>query len=566
MIARWMLASTVFGVLIALATLSLERLLRARARETRGLWSAALSVAVVWPVLAVLVLTQPSPSVEVTIGATVAIGTPTPVELPWWESWRVLSAAQIDAAALAIWAIASALLLLQALRAVRTLRRVEQEATRALIDGTPVLVSASIGPAVFGLIAPRVVVPSWLLSLDDALQAMVLRHEREHCTGRDAWLVWQAVVATTLMPWNAAVWFVASRLRLAMELDCDARTLRALPGREEAYARLLLLIAQRGARARFTPALAHVPSHLSRRIMAMTTRPRITWLQRTTALVTAASALALACSRPVAGNLAGPAAPEPTPVARAAVVPSTAPTAIPSDAPYFDFQVEKPAVIKPGTYGPAYPPALRASGKEGTVLTQFVVTASGAIDVNTFKVLKSDDPAFTEAVRAALPSMPYLPALVGGRAVKQLVQVPFAFRTNGKGVAVTIGQPPTDEARVDVGQPQLVPPRMDAEDSTRVRIRAAQREAALLPGFVGPVYPEALRAEAVEGRVLTMLVVNADGTPDLQSFKVLTSDHPLFTDAVKTALTAARFAPALVNGKPVRQLLQLPFEFKTPKQ
>jgi TonB family protein len=543
MIARWMLASTVFGVLVALATLALERLLRTRARETRGLWSAALAVTVLWPALAALLLPQPSPRTEVTIGAAVALGTPAPASLPWWASWPIPSPAQLDAAALVIWAIASALLMLQAYRAVRTLRRVEREATPALIDGTPVLVSASIGPAVIGLIAPRVVVLSWLLSLDDALQAMVLRHEREHCRGRDPWLVWQAVVATTLMPWNAAVWFVASRLRLAMELDCDVRTLRTLPGREDAYARLLLLIAQRGATARFTPALAHAPSHLSRRIAAMSTHPRITLLQRTMALAVAGSALALACSRPVAGNLAGPAAPEPTPVARAAVLPSMPPTAVPANTLYFYNQVEKPAILKPGTYGPAYPPALRASRKEGLVFAQYVVTASGEIDVSTFKVLKSDDPAFSEAVRAALPSMPYLPALVGGRPVTQLVQVPFAFKTNGEGTAVTIGQKP-EERR---GDP------------------TTQREAALLPGFTGPVYPEALRAQAVEGKVLAMLVVNADGTPDLPSLKVLKSDHPLFTEAVTNALATARFTPALVEGKPVRQLMQLPFEFKAPK-
>ena len=80
------------------------------------------------------------------------------------------------------------------------------------------------------------------------------------------------------------------------------------------------------------------------------------------------------------------------------------------------------------------------------------------------------------------------------------------------------------------------------------------------------MYPEALRAQAVEGTVLAMVVVNADGTPDLPSFKVFKSDHPLFTEAVRNALATARFAPAIVNGKPVLQLWQLPSEFKTPKR
>ena len=80
------------------------------------------------------------------------------------------------------------------------------------------------------------------------------------------------------------------------------------------------------------------------------------------------------------------------------------------------------------------------------------------------------------------------------------------------------------------------------------------------------MYPGALRAQAVEGTVLAMVVVNADGTPDLPSFKLLRSDHPLFTEAVKNVLATAHVASAIVNGKPVRQLWQFPFEFKTSRR
>jgi periplasmic protein TonB len=46
---------------------------------------------------------------------------------------------------------------------------------------------------------------------------------------------------------------------------------------------------------------------------------------------------------------------------------------------------------------------------------------------DTFKVLKSTDERFTDAVRTALPDMLFYPALVGGKPVKQLVQMPFEF-------------------------------------------------------------------------------------------------------------------------------------------
>ena len=101
-----------------------------------------------------------------------------------------------------------------------------------------------------------------------------------------------------------------------------------------------------------------------------------------------------------------------------------------SDQPYFDFQVEKPVVMAPGAQGPAYPDMLRSAGIEGTVLAQFVVDTTGRADMASFKALKSDNDLFTTAVKNALQRMRFLPAEVGGRKVKQLVQQPFQFSLN----------------------------------------------------------------------------------------------------------------------------------------
>ncbi len=100
------------------------------------------------------------------------------------------------------------------------------------------------------------------------------------------------------------------------------------------------------------------------------------------------------------------------------------------DQPYFDFQVEKPVVMAPGATGPAYPDMLRSAGIEGTVLAQFVVDTTGRADMGTFKVLKSDNDLFSNSVKNALQRMRFLPAEVGGRKVKQLVQQPFQFSLN----------------------------------------------------------------------------------------------------------------------------------------
>ena len=107
------------------------------------------------------------------------------------------------------------------------------------------------------------------------------------------------------------------------------------------------------------------------------------------------------------------------------VVGGTAP--VNSDQPFFEFQVEKQVQQIPGTGNLRYPDMLRSANVEGEVLAQFVVDTTGRADMSQFKVLKSTHDLFTNAVRASLPNMKFYPAEVGGKKVKQLVQMPFQF-------------------------------------------------------------------------------------------------------------------------------------------
>lgn len=109
---------------------------------------------------------------------------------------------------------------------------------------------------------------------------------------------------------------------------------------------------------------------------------------------------------------------------------------------YFEFVVEKPAQPDQGnqmaeeasrTQRPGYPDLLRAAGVEGDVVAQLVVNADGTPMEGSLKILKSTHALFTEAVRAAFPNMRYTPATVGGRAVRQLIQQSFEFRTSDSG-------------------------------------------------------------------------------------------------------------------------------------
>lgn len=212
-----------------------------------------------------------------------------------------------------------------------------------------------------------------------------------------------------------------------------------------------------------------------------------------------------------------------------------------------------PATMLPSSVGPKYPDALRAANVKGNVMTMYVVNSDGMIDTASLKVLQSSSPAFTAAVRVALPSMRYQPARVGGRQVRELVQQNFLFDlSRGDGVA-SLNVPPTRPTATSAPTPNPEgKPYFDFQ---------VEKPAVMRAGAIGPKYPQQLRDAHIEGEVLAQFVVDTTGRVDMNTFKVLKSDNALFSDAVRTALAEMQFDPALVGDRPVKQLLQQPFEF-----
>jgi protein TonB len=93
---------------------------------------------------------------------------------------------------------------------------------------------------------------------------------------------------------------------------------------------------------------------------------------------------------------------------------------------YLDFQVEKPAKVKISV-APSYPERLLSAKVEGEVLVQFVVDEKGVADMGSFKVIRSTNTEFTDAVKRAVRSTTFVPAEHSGRKVRQIVQQPYAF-------------------------------------------------------------------------------------------------------------------------------------------
>jgi protein TonB len=90
-------------------------------------------------------------------------------------------------------------------------------------------------------------------------------------------------------------------------------------------------------------------------------------------------------------------------------------------------QVEKQVAVVPGGAAPRYPESLRSSGVEGQVIAEFVVDEQGRVQEASVRFVRSDNQLFEDAVRVALRRMRFVSAEVGGRKVKQLVQMPFVF-------------------------------------------------------------------------------------------------------------------------------------------
>jgi periplasmic protein TonB len=96
-------------------------------------------------------------------------------------------------------------------------------------------------------------------------------------------------------------------------------------------------------------------------------------------------------------------------------------------APFSADQVEKQVAVAAGSAPPRYPDVLRNAGVEGQVIAEFVVDEQGRAEEASVRFARAGNPLFEEAVRVALRRMRFIPAEIGGRKVKQLVQMPFVF-------------------------------------------------------------------------------------------------------------------------------------------
>jgi TonB family protein len=532
----WMLYAAMFGVIGVCAGFALERGARAMGRATRFVWLAVIAIALAGPLVLPLSNSAGSLSerVEVVQASGAQVGTAAAIATsPSLAARALVATRMLDRPLAWLWLAVSLVAMARIVAGMVTLRRKRAGWVAREIAGTECFVTPDIGPAVVAMPDTKIILPEWALSLDPGSLATVIRHERQHSGARDAYLIVIGSLAAALMPWNPAIWVARRRLRLALEMDCDARVLAEDP-RVDRYGSLLLAIAQRPRLAAGLAAtLTESTSDLERRIEAMTARPpRHPRLLAAASVGAAGVAFAFACSMPA-----------PDMVAPRAADPLAKPIA--PEGVFFDFQVEKPVSARPSNAPPVYPNQLRAANIEGSVIAKFVVDTNGTADMRTFEIVKSDHDAFSAAVREGTANLRFYPAQAGGRKVKQLVQMPFSFslaKGSGSGKPGMAGSTSgTPKVRFDVPAGETMPAYLDEN--------------------VPPVYPAQLRAANYQGMVQATFVVREDGKVDMSTFLVRRSDHDAFTASVRKALETWRFKPATKDGKPVARMMQMPFTF-----
>ncbi|PWF55171.1 M56 family metallopeptidase [Massilia glaciei] len=177
------------------------------------------------------------------------------------------------------WAVASGALLLALLGSAVYLAVRKRRWSRRQMAGASVYLSPDVGPAVVGLLRPRIVVPAWLAGAPEHQQTLVVAHEQSHLDARDPQWLTVCLLVLVAMPWNLPLWWLMRRLRRAIEVDCDARVLAAGYDLKLYGATLIEVGQRRSAFVGAAAAMAESRSFLEQRIGIMV-RPPKRWARR----------------------------------------------------------------------------------------------------------------------------------------------------------------------------------------------------------------------------------------------------------------------------------------------
>jgi hypothetical protein len=269
-------------LLLSGAAVTAERAARLRRARTRWIWAVTIAASLGVPVLVASVSIQlPSlltPTIARRVTALRELTSVQVVPLTWVyeHTGDIVATSEGNQLLQRAWIAVSAALLAALAVSGAYVKWCKRHWRMSTVAGTRVFIAPHVGPAVVGLLRPRVVIPEWLLGTSPSCRAMALGHEQAHLAGRDSQLLMLALCLVVLMPWNLPLWWQLHRLRHAIEVDCDARVLQS-GADSRLYREVLIEVAERPTAYVATMAAVSEPrSFLKERIRLMA-RDRGKW-------------------------------------------------------------------------------------------------------------------------------------------------------------------------------------------------------------------------------------------------------------------------------------------------
>lgn len=273
---------------------------------------------------------------------------------------------------------------------------------RPIDAGLLVAESRELGPAVLGLLRPRIILPADFSQRFNAQQqSLILAHERSHLRRGDIVANAIATLLRCIYWFNPLFHYAAVRLRHDHELASDAEVMQRHPHARRQYADTLLNV-QLAVPGLPVGCLWQSSHPLKERILMLSSVRNTPARRRLGALL--ATSVALSTAALAWAGQPGSAHADPT---------GTAPA--PEVGPGY-------RSLSP----PAYPPAAIAAGEEGKVILKVLVAVDGS--VKQLEVAAASLPgAFDDAALAAVRSWKFNPATQDGTPVEAWVQVPICF-------------------------------------------------------------------------------------------------------------------------------------------
>jgi bla regulator protein BlaR1 len=275
----WMLYAVMVSLLLSVGAFVAERAARLKRGRTRWIWITAIVASLALPTVIASVTVQLPNVLNAAVAEKVVVLREVTTQALSPVMWVSGSAAEpsgwrdFDAALTNLWRAASGAMLLALLAAGAHLAWRKRHWPQDTVAGAQVYVTEGVGPAVVGLLRPRIVVPRWVTMALPRHQSAVIAHEQSHLDARDPQLFTLALALLVFMPWNLPLWWQLRRLRYAIEVDCDSRVLQG--GIDPThYGETLISVGERqSAYVGAVAAMSESKSFLEERIRIMISKP-----------------------------------------------------------------------------------------------------------------------------------------------------------------------------------------------------------------------------------------------------------------------------------------------------